>query len=561
LSLKPEKLDALTSLRFFAAAIIVLHHSIENFKFGTDFLGFLPTFQAVSFFFVLSGFILTYVYRDFDDHGSLRRFFVARIARIWPLHVAMLLLTLVLLPKWFLPLASGAEPLKLFWLPLLSNLCLVQSWVPFSEYYFSFNAVSWSISVEAGFYLLFPLLLAGIRRHCLFVWFTTLLFTFALACVLDYLSSITAGVINSDTIVGIIQFNPLARIFEFTSGMVMALLYDKVKDNYKPEVKMATIIELISLMLVIVGIWLSAIIGMVIGLKASDPRWLWAIVGNANVVFVAPFILLMALGKGKIAKTLSLSVFVFLGEISFSLYLLHQIILRVYSNIFRDFILTPMWFNYFYFVAIVLLGSYLLWQIIEKPCRWLIINRNKSRWLAELKRNISARATDKHFLISVPVLAVLLVFLVLVPMKSGVTEIDKEAAHLLLTDGHKDFFNIRFGDGFLLNGVLLEDEKKPSVILIWESLDFVQLKYRVAVHFLDVQKKIISQADFEQSRQLACKVKAHTFWVESIDFSTIPENVCSIGLALYTPIDLKLLPISNGPRDWDNRRLIIPIVN
>ena len=297
--LKPKKLDALTSLRFFAAAIVVLHHSIENLKIGTDFLAFLPTLQAVSFFFILSGFILTYVYRNFDAHGSIRRFFIARIARIWPLHGAMLLLTLVLLPGCFLPLASGTEPLKLFWMPLFANLCLVQSWVPLSKYYFSFNAVSWSISVEAGFYLFFPLLLAGVRRNCILVWLTTLLFTFAIASVLGYLSSTSVGVINSETIAGIIQYNPLSRIFEFISGMAMALLYDKVRYNYKPAVKMATIIELISLLLLVFGVWMSFFICNTMGFKED---WLWMFVSNVNVVFVAPFILLIALGEGKVAR-------------------------------------------------------------------------------------------------------------------------------------------------------------------------------------------------------------------------------------------------------------------
>lgn len=560
-AIKPKKLDALTSLRFFAAAHIVLHHSIQNFKFGTNILGFLPTFQAVSFFFVLSGFILAYVYRDLDSRGSVRRFFLARFARIWPLHCATLLLTLVFLSKWYLPLATGSNALKLFWLPLFSNLCLVQSWIPSSKYYFSFNAVSWSISVELGFYLLFPLLLSGTRRNWPLMWLTTLLCTLGIAFSLNQLSSTTVGAIDSDTITGIIQFNPLARIFEFTSGMVMALLYDKVKNNYNPGIKTATIIELSSLVTVILGVWMGFFLCDAVGFNVGKPGWLWVVVGNANVLFVAPFILLMALAKGMISRILSLSAFVFLGEISFSLYLTHQIILRVYSSSFEDIVATPTWFNFGYFLVIVFLGSYLLWKLVEKPCRWLIVNKNNSGWFFEVKRNLSAMATDKHLLTSTLILIVLLASLTQAPTKPGVSVIAKHEVDSLLTSSNKDFLNIRFGNSFQLNGILFDNAKGPLLKLVWESLVPIQLKYKVAVHFLDSQKKIVSQADFYQSKNRVGKVKAHTFWEDSINLSTIPKNVCFIGLALFLEKEKKLLSISDGPRDWHNQRLIIPLTD
>jgi peptidoglycan/LPS O-acetylase OafA/YrhL len=56
---KPQKLDALTSLRFFAAAMIVVHHGHRVFG-SMGLAESLPLDQGVSFFFVLSGFILAY---------------------------------------------------------------------------------------------------------------------------------------------------------------------------------------------------------------------------------------------------------------------------------------------------------------------------------------------------------------------------------------------------------------------------------------------------------------------------------------------------------------------
>jgi len=57
-----KNLTALTSLRFFAAAAIVLHHSKESFQITSGISPSIPFASGVSFFFVLSGFIMSYVY-------------------------------------------------------------------------------------------------------------------------------------------------------------------------------------------------------------------------------------------------------------------------------------------------------------------------------------------------------------------------------------------------------------------------------------------------------------------------------------------------------------------
>jgi len=150
---------------------------------------------------------------------------------------------------------------------------------------------------------------------------------------------------------------------------------------------------------------------------------------------------------------------------------------------------------------------------------------------------------------------------------SDVKIIDREFALSLLVDSNKDSSNFRFGDNFLLKRILINDYRiffgfceKRSIKLVWESLNSVQLKYRVAIHFLDSEKKIISQADFDQSEQLV-KLDVHTFWENNIDLSSISRNVCYIGLALFSEKDMKCLSISRGLRDWGNTRLLIPIAN
>ena len=89
--MRMKKLDPLTSLRFFAAAMIVIGHShrlIGSLNLANTF----SLAQGVSFFFVLSGFILAYNYPSLPTKSDVLHFFKARIARIWPAHVAAIIL-------------------------------------------------------------------------------------------------------------------------------------------------------------------------------------------------------------------------------------------------------------------------------------------------------------------------------------------------------------------------------------------------------------------------------------------------------------------------------------
>jgi peptidoglycan/LPS O-acetylase OafA/YrhL len=86
MSAQKARLSALTTLRFIAASGIVLHH-LRGPLLPNDAFAAWPLDNAVSFFFVLSGFILAYTYPKLERPGAVRDFFVARIARIWPVHL------------------------------------------------------------------------------------------------------------------------------------------------------------------------------------------------------------------------------------------------------------------------------------------------------------------------------------------------------------------------------------------------------------------------------------------------------------------------------------------
>jgi peptidoglycan/LPS O-acetylase OafA/YrhL len=196
------KLHALTSLRFFAAAMIVLFHSQGYFGAIAPLQRFTLT-QGVCFFFVLSGFILTYAYPSLDGRG-VQRFLVSRLARIVPLHLAALLLYVLLLPAWYRDSVSsathGAGLLTAF---------LMQAWVPLYRVQTAFNGVSWSLSAECFFYLCFPFLLWRWRQ----TWRVKLAFTFLLTVGAIFVANHWLGHLPRGAEVrDVVYFFPLARL-------------------------------------------------------------------------------------------------------------------------------------------------------------------------------------------------------------------------------------------------------------------------------------------------------------------------------------------------------------
>jgi peptidoglycan/LPS O-acetylase OafA/YrhL len=158
---KAEPIDSLTSLRFIAAGVVVLYHTLPREVFGVAgssiWLSIVDLgFSAVSLFFVLSGFILAKVYQGFPDRHSLIRFALARVARIVPLYLTSLLLDLPRLLAWRI-LRSGLGLGALIASgQLLAQCLMLHAWIPQLG---GLNFPSWSVATEVFFYAAFPILL------------------------------------------------------------------------------------------------------------------------------------------------------------------------------------------------------------------------------------------------------------------------------------------------------------------------------------------------------------------------------------------------------------------
>ena len=146
---RARQLNPLTSIRFIGAAFVIwLHINVLFYNAGPSY--YLSRIKVVSLFFVLSGFILSYVYSSGLRHGRLR-FLVARVVRLWPAHVAAIVLMCLVAPG---EVAQQLTPGK-----LAATLSMTNSWLPFEQYWFFVVPPAWTVSTEFGLYFCFLFLI------------------------------------------------------------------------------------------------------------------------------------------------------------------------------------------------------------------------------------------------------------------------------------------------------------------------------------------------------------------------------------------------------------------
>jgi peptidoglycan/LPS O-acetylase OafA/YrhL len=227
-------LPSLTGLRFIAAGLVFCFHiTLANSPippFGpvnpvanhhvADMLSWLfgkAGYVGVSFFFVLSGFVL---YWSTKPNEPATAFWRRRALKIFPNHLVVFGLAMALFAAAITPVRS--------WLP---NIFLLHSFFPQADTYVSVNPPSWTLCCELLFYLLFPLIVVPIRRiadNRLWLWAAIMVAgTVAVALVTQYVVPSTPK--SPITPVSVTQFwtgyiFPPSRLFEFVFGMLLARL-------------------------------------------------------------------------------------------------------------------------------------------------------------------------------------------------------------------------------------------------------------------------------------------------------------------------------------------------
>ncbi len=148
---KPARLNALTGLRCFAAINIVFFHFSNPKWFGFLAPVVNAGYASVSFFILLSGYVMAYNYAAKARAGELDvvRFYEARFTRLYPIY----LLSLVL--AWqVVPLEYGAHSHAMFWTGMVLSPLLLQGWIPAIATFL--NTPAWTMSAESFYYLIIP---------------------------------------------------------------------------------------------------------------------------------------------------------------------------------------------------------------------------------------------------------------------------------------------------------------------------------------------------------------------------------------------------------------------
>jgi peptidoglycan/LPS O-acetylase OafA/YrhL len=289
----------------------------------------------VDLFFILSGFIMVHAHPNGTPNlSSYGKFLRKRIARIWPVHVVTLTFAMLVLG----PAGWGYPPS--LWEHIRTFL-LMHAWWNYSHPIW--NGPNWSLSAEWGAYTLFPLTFLLTRL-------TPSRAIMALAFTM--LATVLAHLLLANKNMGVIVECALLRaVPEFVIGVLLYRLREA--GNIKISPSMLTCIATI------------AIVSLTLLMAATGWRQgMWLIVPA-----LAALVYSLSFGQGRIARFLSTPFMLFMGNISFSVYMVHYLVLQV------GFTLLPVeslhgWFGSFYLAWLWLLTFFAAWAmhaVIEQP--------------------------------------------------------------------------------------------------------------------------------------------------------------------------------------------------
>lgn len=351
------RIEQLTFTRFLAAISIVIYHYGKNCSvFYNDFTGFLfkQADVGVSYFFILSGFVMIIAYNNKAVINSFE-YLKHRLARIYPLY---------LLGIFFVFIFDVLED-KTNFSELLLNIFMLQAWIP--DKALTLNNPGWSISVEFLFYLMFPFLFNFIYKKANFK-------TIAISILILWLiSQITLHIlIPINPIAGFplsskdLLYFPLMHLNEFLMGN-LAGLYLLHKTSIKRNFDLQIVLILVVFVLVL-----------------KFPIDLIYHNGMFAVLFV-PLIILLSLNNGLVTIILRHKACVFLGEISFGVYILQFPVwlwitdyrLQKYLQIDK---VDDFYFAFFIRLFALLLISAISYRCIETPIRDRIKNFRSTRF-------------------------------------------------------------------------------------------------------------------------------------------------------------------------------------
>jgi peptidoglycan/LPS O-acetylase OafA/YrhL len=338
------RVESLTGLRWIAAFGVFLFHVVNFAPIPKFSEAFTYGDAGVTFFYILSGFVLTWSFSPLVSTGT---FYWRRFARVWP----MLAVSTALAWYAFHQTVQGS------WVRTVEGLALVDAWFKPSGGLVA-NPVGWSVSCEAFFYLLFPLLIRPILRARK----GTLAVIALILLALEWGYWYTAlRLVNPDLSVFWIQLSwfirfPAFRLIEFLLGMIAA---SALRQGWRPRINLW-----FALALAPASIWV---------LLQGNHRGFWSAHWTEQGLAPACLILVIAAALRDIRGQWSFlrsKTMVTLGSWSYSFYLVHLSVLYIFVSTLRFVTPLPAWRNLKPILILAVMATALAWACyrwIEHP--------------------------------------------------------------------------------------------------------------------------------------------------------------------------------------------------
>ena len=331
-------LNGLTSLRFLAALLVFGYHG--NVLLGDESLRatrvlFGAGSAGVDFFFLLSGFLLAWVYRPNDKTLA---FYRRRIARIYPTYLVTLLIGIALVA------ASDPSRLARGW----ATPFLLQAWLPDPTNVLAINVPAWSLSAEIFFYALFPFVIRFLLSMGRGFHYSLLALLFVVVVVLSA-PQVESLVVEATGYH--LSYFPPARLPEFIIGMLVGL---QIKQHGFPRIPT----------------WIPALLSLaaLVGVGWSDSSW-----GTAAICLVPFLMLIAAVARHDALGMTSLlhhPWLVRLGIWSYGFYLIHVLTLSIVHTGLKFFGAADIadgWLAWILTLVLATIASGVLHRFIEAP--------------------------------------------------------------------------------------------------------------------------------------------------------------------------------------------------
>lgn len=354
---KKEILPALTGLRCFAALNIVFFH-FSNPKWFGPFAPIVDNgFTSVSFFLLMSGYILAYNYADRAAAGQLktRNFWIARFSRLYPVYLFALILSLGMLQQeWYA--RSHAQ----FAVGVALTPILLQGWIPTLATFW--NTPAWTMCTEAFFYLIFPVVVLWKRPKRVKPLLLLMLGLWVLGMVLPSLymwlhpdGDLHPGRYTDGFWIRALKFSPPPHVPSFLFGIALADLDGMIARK-----------GLHRLLLGVLGM------GGLYAILYYGDHMPYPLMHDGLLMPLFGLAILGLAGQNLIARFFGFFPFAAIGRASYCLYLLHY---NLWNLIHDSHILERLhliqfdpWLSYF----LLVMGAILVMLTIERPCqRWI----------------------------------------------------------------------------------------------------------------------------------------------------------------------------------------------